>query len=179
MWRQRDRGWDRCRQNRQPYPYALRPTTGAQTSQETLNDNGLDCSMSSDPAFHESIYIRRLRRPIGSFKVFVDVRVPTRFLYGLVEATIRGWTDVRTRRGAIGKVSNKLHNGFGMGRAVPSRIHTEHNSVENHDLLDLSLCANICCLTFLFKFFFLSRSSFFFCRSSLFVLRCCWLFLTF
>ena len=70
---------------------------------------------------------------------------------GLVEATIRGWTDVRTRRAAIGKVSNKLHNGFGMGRAVPSRIHTEHNSVENHDLLDLSLCANICCLTFLLE----------------------------
>ena len=59
----------------------------------------------------------------------MDVRVPTRlFLYGLVEATIRGWTDVRTRRAAIGKVSNKLHNGFGMGRAVPSRIHAEHNA---------------------------------------------------
>ena len=47
---------------------------------------------------------------------------------GLVEATIRGWTDVRTRRAAISKVSNKLHNGFGMGRAVPSRIHAEHNA---------------------------------------------------
>ena len=42
--------------------------------------------------------------------------------------TFRGWTDVRTRRAAIGKVSNELHNGFGMGRAVPPRIHAEHNA---------------------------------------------------